>query len=203
MFKLLIFDLGKVVVDYDWDSFCRSFAQKSGADLITVKDFFAHDYFHKGRYERGAITTAQLVEEINQKIGTRISLTEFEIIWTEGLCFTENKDTTKLLEQLDGQCRKWMLSNTSKIHYDYLHSKFDVGKHFEDRVLSYEVGKVKPEPEIYKEVLKRSGVLAEECLFIDDLLYNVEGAQALGIQGHHFTGVELLRLELRKSGLSV
>jgi putative hydrolase of the HAD superfamily len=136
-------------------------------------------------------------------LGARVTLPEFEVLWTKGLCFAENKEMTELVKRLDGQCQKCLLSNTSDIHYKYLQKEFDVGKHFEDEVLSYKVGMVKPEPEIYIEALRRFNATAEDSMFIDDLLPNVEAARALNMKGHHFVGVEPLRKELQELGFIV
>jgi HAD superfamily hydrolase (TIGR01509 family) len=110
---------------------------------------------------------------------------------------------TKLVECLKDQCQICLLSNTSHTHYTYLQERVDVLKHFEDTVLSYQVGMVKPQPEIYMEVLRRCNVAAQDSLFIDDLLPNVEAARALNIRGHHFNGYETLRKELQELGFVV
>ena len=201
--ELLIFDLGRVVIDYDWEAFCRAFAANSGADLERVKEFFAHDIFHKGRYEKGLTTTSELLDEINRKLNTQMGFAEFKELWTRGLCFSENREVVELLECLRGQLPLCLLSNTSDVHYEYLQKEFNMARHFDNIVLSYKVGMVKPEPGIYHEALRLCNVAPEDSLFIDDLIPNVEGARALNIRGHHFTGIESLRAELKELGLVI
>lgn len=76
-----------------------------------------------------------------------------------------------------------------------------LGTLFEDVVVSGVEGLLKPGPEIFDLLLARNGLVAAECLFIDDSLANVEGARAVGMAAHHFTDVERLTLDLRARGL--
>ena len=58
------------------------------------------------------------------------------------------------------------------------------------KLISYEVQLLKPEPEIYRCLCERFGLKPEECVFIDDVPANVEGARGLGFAGIVFTGYE-------------
>jgi len=60
---------------------------------------------------------------------------------------------------------------------------------------------IKPDPEIYRRLLDRTGLAAGDCLFIDDSPKNVAGAQAVGMQAHHFTDPAALRADLLARGL--
>ena len=63
-------------------------------------------------------------------------------------------------------------------------------------ILSYTVKQIKPNADIYQTLLSRFGLTAEECVFIDDRLENVEGAKKEGIHGIHFCTIEQARKEL-------
>jgi epoxide hydrolase-like predicted phosphatase len=67
---------------------------------------------------------------------------------------------------------------------------------FDDIVISGEVGLRKPEPEIFHLAADRIGLRPEECVFIDDLELNVDGARALGMTGIHHTLYDKTRREL-------
>ena len=69
------------------------------------------------------------------------------------------------------------------------------------QVFSFEVHQIKPEPEIYQLLLKRYGLKAEESVFLDDTLKNVEAAEEQGIHGIHFLTKEQAEEELRKLGV--
>jgi 2-haloacid dehalogenase len=68
-------------------------------------------------------------------------------------------------------------------------------------VVSGTEGVVKPDPAIYRALLVRTGLSAAECLFIDDSAKNVAGAQAVGMQAHHFTDPARLATDLTARGL--
>jgi 2-haloacid dehalogenase len=93
------------------------------------------------------------------------------------------------------------LSNWSHETFPYARAKYAFFDLFDDMVISGAVGYVKPEPEIYQILLDKIGRPAQECLFIDDSLPNIQQAEKLGIMGIHFQAAEQLRLELRKLNL--
>jgi len=63
-------------------------------------------------------------------------------------------------------------------------------------IMSYMVHLAKPDPAIYQTLLDRYGLKAEECVFLDDTVRNVEAAQALGIAGIVVTSQEQAKKEL-------
>jgi putative hydrolase of the HAD superfamily len=69
---------------------------------------------------------------------------------------------------------------------------------FDTLVISAEEGVMKPDPRIYQIALDRLGVHADESIFVDDVLANVEGAQALGIHGVHFQSAEQARRDIQR-----
>ena len=68
-------------------------------------------------------------------------------------------------------------------------------------MISAEERLLKPDPAIYHRLLDRNGLVAGECLFIDDSEKNVLAARAVGMAAHHFRGAEGLAAELRGLGL--
>lgn len=72
---------------------------------------------------------------------------------------------------------------------------------FRDIVVSGDEKLIKPDPAIYALALERFGLRAEEAVFVDDNIANVEAAAAMGIAAHHFVGAESLRSDLATFGL--
>jgi len=64
-------------------------------------------------------------------------------------------------------------------------------------ILSFQVGYMKPATEIYQEAIRRSGSLAEQCVYIDDNERNVEAGRELGIRAIHYQSPEQLKSSLR------
>ena len=92
----------------------------------------------------------------------------------------------------------YILSNMSDWAHHVIDQKTDLFKRFDGAVFSYQVNLVKPEPQIYKLLLTRYQLKAEECLFIDDLEHNINAAKALGIDGIICHDHDQLRGDLKK-----
>jgi len=90
------------------------------------------------------------------------------------------------------------LSNWSAETFPFARQKHDFFDLLDDMVISGEVGHVKPHPEIFQILLERIGRPANECLFIDDSLANIEQAQKIGFATVHFQSSEQLRDALQE-----
>ena len=93
------------------------------------------------------------------------------------------------------------LSNWSAETFPYARQKHNFFDLFDDMVISGEVGHVKPHPEIFQILLDRIGRHAEECLFIDDSLANIEQAQKMAFAAVHFQSPEQMRGALHTLGM--
>jgi HAD superfamily hydrolase (TIGR01509 family) len=95
------------------------------------------------------------------------------------------------------------MSNTNPIDWTFVASgRFPfLNRFFEQTVLSFEVGAMKPEQAIYDAAVSRAGLPAKEVFFTDDRQENVEGARAAGLDAVLFTSAEELQQELSTRGL--
>lgn len=89
------------------------------------------------------------------------------------------------------------LSNWSAETFPHMRERHDFFDLFNDMVISGEVGHVKPEPQIFQILLDKIGKRAEECLFIDDSLANIQQAQKLGFATILFQSPQQLESSLR------
>ena len=90
------------------------------------------------------------------------------------------------------------LSNWSAETFPSVREKYNFFDLFDDMVISGLVGSVKPEPEIFHILLEKIGKPAQECLFIDDSLPNIQQANTMGFATIHFQNPEHLREELQQ-----
>jgi putative hydrolase of the HAD superfamily len=93
-----------------------------------------------------------------------------------------------------------LLSNASSRLVDDLR-RSGILDRFDAVVGSADVGVCKPEPAAFRAVAERLGVGPEDCLFVDDTSENLAGAEAVGMQTVHFTGVDELEQQLTEAGL--
>ncbi len=95
-----------------------------------------------------------------------------------------------------------ILSNMGDNVLDNMKREFDWLPRFDVLVWSYQLRMAKPEPAIYRHVLKGLGTRAEETLFLDDKLVNIEAALALGFRAIQFSSVQKLRADLAAAGMN-
>ncbi len=196
--KLLVFDMGHVFVDFEWETVCQGFCDRAGITLAEFKPILKH--IGSLGYESGRAQTADVLREINAQLAD-LNLTEEEFHTLWNATFRENEEMATLLQLLKKDRPLYLLSNTNDSHYSYLERTHNVSRHFEELILSYLVGLAKPEEAIYLEVLKRSGLKAEECLFVDDLAANIEAAGKVGMNTIRFVGIEDLKERLASHGI--
>ncbi len=94
-----------------------------------------------------------------------------------------------------------VLSNTNAIHFPMVAKLYPILQHFDHYVLSYEVGAMKPSPQIYQEALRHAQCKPEECFFTDDIPAYVEAARREGIDAVQFQSAEQIERELRSRGV--
>lgn len=91
-----------------------------------------------------------------------------------------------------------LLSDTDPLHWNHLLAAFPWLGRISRPTLSYKIGFLKPHPEAYAAAARNCGRSARECLFIDDVPGNVEGAVMAGMTALHYTGSEKLLKDLRE-----
>lgn len=110
--------------------------------------------------------------------------------------------TVALLERL--HTRGLPLYALTNFHAETLalcRARFAFFQCFKGMLVSGEEGLVKPEAAFYRRLLDRHGLVAERCLFIDDVTANIEAARALSFRTHRFTAPEALASDLESLGL--
>lgn len=195
--KLLVFDLGHVLIDFEWMKVCYAFSERCQQPSHRILEAFS--VVGKLGYETGKVSTQEFLRELNRLLESDINLAEFNKLWNTS--FRENSEMASLLGELKVRHKLSMLSNTNESHYQFIQSSFNVERHFDSRILSYEVGFAKPKAEIYERVFSEAEVKAEDCLFVDDLKVNTEAAQDLGMQAIQYTDIESLKMALFDYGI--
>ena len=193
MIQLIIFDLGKVILDFSHLKIAEGLARHSEHKRYQDPGNMMEDMLLNGngviaRYDNGDMTTEEFFSYIKETFGLNISFLQFKRIWTE--IFTENKGVGDLIERLKKDFTLFLLSNTNELHFTYIKERFPVVHKFDRWVLSYETGLSKPDPEIYRLALSQAGVKPSEAIFIDDIAGHVRGAQSVGIHAVEFKSVE-------------
>jgi len=110
-----------------------------------------------------------------------------------------NPDVLGLLSRLESAgVVLALLSNLPSDHLAHFEERFQWLELFSVRVYSCELGRAKPDPEIYRQCLARLDRRAEQCLFVDDTAANVTAARGLGVHALEFAGADELERELKE-----
>ncbi len=180
----LLFDLGRVVLDIDFNKVMTIWAGHAGrtsADVIArfvVDDHFKH-------HETGAIDDAAFFKNLRSTLGIAISDDQFLEGWNA--IFTgEMPGIAPLLERAAKRLPLYAFSNTNPPHVAHFSKTYsDVLGHFREIFLSSTIGLRKPDAAAYDHVVKAIGVPADRIVFFDDSADNIAGAKARGLIGVH------------------
>ncbi len=194
--KTIIFDIGYVLVDYDWNEYLHTIFSDEHTIEVVADALYNHGVWNE--LDRGVWTDEQLragfiapapdyaeqIMEAYDRAGEALSTRPYAHDWIQGL--------------KDRGYQVLYLSNWSE-HI------FKVGGHvltfmplFDGGIFSCKVHMIKPEKEIYELLCKQYNLDPAECVFIDDSAKNVEGARSVGITAIHFKDYESASRELEE-----
>jgi FMN phosphatase YigB (HAD superfamily) len=197
--RCLLLDLGQVVIGIDFTAFARRMRDLTGLEAGQLRETITGDGLAH-RYETGLIDSAEFHREVCRRVRSNIPWAAFLDAWNS-IFVPEPLLPERMILSLARRNPLWALSNTNRLHFEFVSANFPVLRHFTGFVLSYEVGFAKPDPAIYRLALDRAGVKAAEAVFVDDLAANVEAARALGIDAFQFLNPDQLARELSNRGM--
>jgi glucose-1-phosphatase len=182
----LLFDLGRVVLDIDFNKTLSCWAAHAGCEPAHLLGQFARDEIYH-RHERGEISDGEFFAGLRASLGVELSDTQFLDGWNA--IFTgEMPGIAGLLESAAERLPLYAFSNTNRAHVAHFSETYaDVLRNFREIFLSSSIGLRKPEPAAYDHVVQAIGVPPERIVFFDDLAENIEGARARGLLAVHVT----------------
>lgn len=197
---VLVFDLGKVIFDFDLEKLAGGFhlsSKKSKKEIFTLLsghiDLFAD-------YEKGLVDSESFYKQVSELMNIETDYQTFCSIWND--IFTPVKGMDSLIKRLSASNNLAILSNTNDLHFEYLENKYpEIFSYFTNLHLSYKIGSRKPDKEIYEHVIGFYGIDPARIFFTDDLERNIVPARELGINAYRFDGPEILEKKLNFLGV--
>jgi len=199
MHKAILFDLGKVLIHFDFrrgyralEGLCPYSAEEiprrlAGTGLVE-------------RFETGLVEPREFVDQMCRILDLKVDYEQFRGIWNS--IFTDILIPESMLEGLGRRYRLVLVSNTNALHFEMIREAYGhLLRHFDHLVLSYEVRAMKPQPEIFQAAVERAGCRPEKCFYTDDIAAYTEAARRMGIDAVTFESRMQLEGEMRGRGI--
>lgn len=188
MIQEVIFDCFGVLTQDGWTTLLKKYATNETEEEL-------HSLNH--RVDAGLITFDNFVGQVSKISGA----TKADIMNILVNNYHPEMEIFELIAELKKNYKIGLISNISDTIEHYLPTApTDL---FDEQTLSYRVGVPKPSQEIFKIHLERTGVAADQAVFIDDRESNCEGARAVGLHAIHFKHLEQLKGDLKKLGIKI
>jgi glucose-1-phosphatase len=189
--KVVVFDLGNTLVRIEYKPLIVNLNLDGRYNEI---EFFKFLEKPAQKFEKGKINAESFYQVVEKKLKLGVNFEKFKLAWCS--VATEYVDgMDRLLKILNIKYPLYILSNTNELHFGYIMEKFPFLNCMKDFFLSYEIGSMKPNVEIYRYMLKNLTLDPSEIIFIDDKEENVTSAKQLGIDAVRFTTAdELIRV---------
>ena len=196
-YKNLVFDIGNVIVDIDYDVIVAEFQKIS---VIDFKEILSYSQQNKifDWMDVGKISAAQFRQELRKVLKPGVTDEEINFAWNSILVdYPEHK--FKLLRDLKAHYKTFALSNINELHVTAINEaamkKFgekDFGSFFHRAYYSNEIGHRKPDREIYEFIAAKENLSPAETFFVDDKEENIETARSMGWQAYQLKDREKL-----------
>jgi len=197
---VVVFDLGKVLVDFDYSIAARKVAARSTKSLRDLAAFLSASPLLI-QYESGAVNRWEFFDQIRDAVGFQGGMEEFGGYFAD--IFTEIPPMIALHTELRRRGFKtYIFSNTNDLAVEHVGRNFPFFKNFDGYVYSCEVGAMKPDAKIYAAMEKLCGRSGADIIYLDDRLENVQAGAARGWRAILHETPEKTRAALEKINLA-
>ena len=197
--KVIVFDLGKVLVDFDYSIAARKVAARSTKSLLNLVYLLSSSSLIV-QYECGQVTRREFFEQIRDAVGFQGTLEEFGGYFAN--IFAEIPQMITLQAELRRRGFKtYIFSNTNDLALEHVERNFPFFKNFDGYIYSCEVGTMKPDAKIYEAMEKLCGRTGANIIYLDDRSENVEAGLARGWRAILHEKPEKSRAALKNIGL--
>jgi putative hydrolase of the HAD superfamily len=181
----VIFDVGNVLVDYDWKQYLDSFGYDEEKKKILADAMFLSPVWEEA--DKGILTPDELTEKFVKNAPEYEQ--ELRLLYQNPgktiTAFDYAKDWIKSLKKRG--LKVYILSNYSQRDYEQTQDQLDFLPFVDGALFSFQCHMIKPDREIYDELIKKYHINPTHAVFIDDRQENVDGAEKAGLQTLRFT----------------
>lgn len=178
--SVVVFDLGKVLVDFDYAIAARRIAEHATVSADVVRALIDHSPLLV-RYETGLLTTEQFFDKVRASTGFHGTLEQFAEFFADIFAPIPQMIDLNVTLRSNG-VRTCIFSNTNPLAVTHIRKRFPFFNHFDRYILSYQHGSMKPEAMIYQVVEREMKANGQELVYLDDRAENIEGGARQGWQ---------------------
>jgi len=177
-----LFDIGKVLLDFDFESSLRKFLPSDHPDpAAALEKLIAR----KDEFEAGQIPVDDYTQWALETLDSSATPAEFHHAWCH--IFTPNLPMWEVARQLHAAGHRLILfSNTNAIHCPWIFQKYPEFSIFHGSILSFETNSIKPQPEIYQHAIDKYSLIPENTFYIDDLPANIATGNQFRLRTHQY-----------------
>lgn len=203
MIRQIVFDMGKVLVDYESSRVCEYFIKEEAVQRkVETAVFVSPEWI---LLDMGVITEGQALARIMERLDTEYEKEMAALClahWHEH-CMWAREGMAQVVAELKERGLGIYLCSNASLRLLTCYERVIPGIQLFDGVLfSAEVKCMKPQKEIYEHLFQRFDLKPEECFFIDDLQMNIDGAKACGMDGYCFADGNVKRLQSVLDGMT-
>ena len=180
--KAILFDLGKVILDFSFDRAFRLLEKRSPYRAPEIRNYFMNSGLEV-LYDGGKLSSREFYRQVKRSLRHNLSFLEFKYLWNH--VFIPHKPVIQLIRKLRTHYRLVLISNTNAMHYRYIRKTYTVLEHFDRIILSFREKIRKPDARIYRKAALACRAKPHEIFYIDDREDLTQSAKALGF--HTFT----------------
>ncbi len=198
MIKNIIFDMGNVLMDYNPRRHVYELTKDDVLSDIFLREIFMSEEWKQ--FDRGVIDAEGLIKIVQARVPEHAEIIPMIINnWFNDLKPIEGME--ELVNDLYSMGYKLYVLSNASVQFWTFTAGVEFFKKFDGILVSSDVKMIKPEKEIFLEMLNRFSLSADECIFIDDIEENVLSAMTLGIRAIRFENVKGLKAELLTIGV--
>ena len=203
MIRNIVFDMGKVLLDYDPYQACYRHAKNTEKAVLLKKAIFDHPDW-AAKIDGGLLYEDEYLLDVQDRLETQelreLAQAVLSDWWLDSL-FPMRGMKQVIENLLERGFRLYVLSNCGYRFRDFEYKIPYVAK-FSGILVSAEEGLLKPDVAIFQRLCDKFGLQMDECVFVDDLQKNVDGAVASGMQGYCFADGDVEKLAAYLNGIN-
>ncbi len=178
--EVAVFDLGKVLVDFDYNIACRKIATRCKLELENIQRFMTNTPLLLA-YECGELSNAEFFKRVCEGTSFAGTFQEFDSHFSD--IFTPIPEMIELHARIRARgIPTWIFSNTNDLAVSHIRRAFPFFGNFDGYVYSYEHRAMKPDPKFYAVVERMTSCRGKQILYIDDRPENAATGLARGWQ---------------------